>query len=73
MSYGCHNRPPLKTTMKVQAGTWQEPAPDGVSWMRRQAIKEIPIQTSLNCQYSKDNPGDQQCDGCSNQHRKMTT
>lgn len=66
MTYGCHGRPPLKTAMKVQSGVWQEPAPDGISWMRRQSVTEIQVRTSLHCQYSRDNPTDEGCEGCPN-------
>lgn len=70
MSYGCNGRPPLKDSMLVKNGYWQEPSPNGYSWMRRIAVKQIEVRTSKHCQYSADNPTDEGCEGCPNKNQQ---
>lgn len=69
MTYGCFNRQPMKTTQLVKDGYWIEPSPDLFARMVRHRIVEIPVHTSTECQYSKDNSNDPGCDGC--QHRSQ--
>ena len=64
MSYGCHNRPPLRTRAVVQDGYFF----DGVT--RTPKMIAIPDPMSKDCRYSKDHD-DPGCTGC--KHKQTTT
>lgn len=64
MSYGCHNRKPLKTRAVVQDGYFQ----DGVT--RTPRMIPIPDPMTKSCQYTATSPSDARCAGCIHQSQK---
>lgn len=62
--YACHNRPPFRTSLKVQDGYWD----DGLQ--RIPKLVSVPFRMEFSCQYRKTDLGkaDARCAGCN--HRK---
>ena len=58
VTYGCHNRPPLKDRLIAQLGWWM----DGVS--RTPQMTSVPVPLTRHCQYTIGMPNDPKCLGC---------
>lgn len=58
MTYGCHNRAPLRDSVMVQNG-WAYSG-DG----RTALMVTLPDPMSKNCQHTLDAPNDPSCAGC---------
>ena len=61
--YGCHNRPPLQGTVRVQAG-WAYPTGNYGGPTREALMQTVPDPMSKNCQHTLDAPHDPRCAGC---------
>ena len=62
--YACFNRPPFRTSLKVQDGYWYE------NLQRIPKLTSVPFRMNFECQYTHTELGktDKGCDGC--KHRK---
>lgn len=61
--YRCHNRPPFRDTVLVQAG-WVYPIGNSGSPTREALMQVIPDPMSKTCQHTLDAPKDPRCAGC---------
>lgn len=64
MTYGCHNRPPLKSVVAVQDG-WVHDFMSGAT-KRTGVLVSSPFLMAPDCQYTKTALGqaDPKCEGC---------
>lgn len=61
--HGCHNRPPFRDWHHAQDGYHAN------TTSRVQRLVQIPHVMTRDCQYTKQEPGDQRCAGCCHQQK----
>jgi hypothetical protein len=63
MSYGCHNRKPLRSHQTVQAG-WRYVMGDEGLATRVPVLKRAEVPMTKDCQHTLGEPKDPGCAGC---------